>query len=197
MVKRFYRWIYYCFDMKALVVWSYSSPLPPLSMEKVMLSSVPQETSKTLKHLQPWICFSINIERIRPKPTAGDGDGKTDTETPTFLFSTWATRTWVCFPHVQKDLSKASSHRTVVTGIAECLHFYLSCSLQASGDYIGMALRKGALICIYKLGGVIQEVETKSQITTTTNVNSTDLDRVVFHRWAHMIVGFCGEHEPL
>ncbi|KAF7659114.1 hypothetical protein LDENG_00003190 [Lucifuga dentata] len=51
----------------------------------------------------------------------------------------------------------------------------------ASGDYIGMAVRRNILVCVYKLGGVVHEVET-SQITTTTNVNSSDFDRVVFHR---------------
>ncbi|XP_051232166.1 laminin subunit alpha-3 isoform X2 [Dicentrarchus labrax] len=50
-----------------------------------------------------------------------------------------------------------------------------------SGDYIGMAIRNNVLICVYKLGGVVHEVET-SQITTTTNVNSSDFDRVIFHR---------------
>ncbi len=54
---------------------------------------------------------------------------------------------------------------------------------QASGDYIGMAIRSNVLICVYKLGGVVHEVET-SQITTTTNVNSSDFDRVIFHRYS-------------
>ncbi|XP_070764977.1 laminin subunit alpha-3 [Enoplosus armatus] len=58
--------------------------------------------------------------------------------------------------------------------------FYLG-NRHASGDYIGMAIRSNVLICVYKLGGVVHEVET-SQITTTTNVNSSDFDRVVFHR---------------
>ncbi len=52
---------------------------------------------------------------------------------------------------------------------------------QASGDYIGMAIRGNVLICVYKLGGVVHEMET-SKITTTTNMNSLDFDRVVFHR---------------
>ncbi|XP_045906061.1 laminin subunit alpha-3-like isoform X2 [Micropterus dolomieu] len=52
---------------------------------------------------------------------------------------------------------------------------------EASGDYIGMAIRRNVLVCVYKLGGVVHEVET-SQITTTTNVNSSDFDRVIFHR---------------
>ncbi|XP_071343066.1 laminin subunit alpha-3 isoform X2 [Trachinotus anak] len=58
--------------------------------------------------------------------------------------------------------------------------FYLG-NMDASGDYIGMAIRNGVLICVYKLGGVVHEVET-SRITTTTNVNSSDFDRVIFHR---------------
>ncbi|XP_078114223.1 laminin subunit alpha-3 [Sander vitreus] len=58
--------------------------------------------------------------------------------------------------------------------------FYLG-NKNASGDYIGMAIRSNVLICVYKLGGVVHEVET-SQIKTTTNVNSSDFDRVVFHR---------------
>ncbi|XP_056233586.1 laminin subunit alpha-3 isoform X1 [Seriola aureovittata] len=58
--------------------------------------------------------------------------------------------------------------------------FYLG-NKDASGDYIGMAIRHSVLICVYKLGGVVHQVET-SQITTSTNVNSSDFDRVVFHR---------------
>ncbi|XP_044054261.1 laminin subunit alpha-3 isoform X2 [Siniperca chuatsi] len=54
---------------------------------------------------------------------------------------------------------------------------------EASGDYIGMAIRSNVLICVYKLGGVVHEVET-SQITTTTNLNSSDFDRVIFHRYS-------------
>lgn len=53
---------------------------------------------------------------------------------------------------------------------------------QASGDYIGMAIRDGVLVCVYKLGGVVHEVET-SQITTTASVNASDFDRVTFHRY--------------
>lgn len=56
---------------------------------------------------------------------------------------------------------------------------------QASGDYIGMAIRNSVLICVYKLGGVIHEVET-SQITTT-NANSSYFDRVIFHRYMQKI----------
>ncbi|XP_054646026.1 laminin subunit alpha-3 [Dunckerocampus dactyliophorus] len=52
-------------------------------------------------------------------------------------------------------------------------------SEDASGDYIGMAIRRNMLICVYKLGGVIHEVET-SQITTFTS--SSSFDRVVLHR---------------
>ncbi|XP_074492138.1 laminin subunit alpha-3 isoform X2 [Sebastes fasciatus] len=58
--------------------------------------------------------------------------------------------------------------------------FYLG-NKDASGDYVGMAIRRKVLICVYKLGGVVHEMET-SQITTTTNVNSSVFDRVVFHR---------------
>lgn len=46
-----------------------------------------------------------------------------------------------------------------------------------------MAIRKNVLICVYKLGGVVHEVET-SKITTTTNVKSSDFDRVIFHRYS-------------
>ncbi|XP_018525874.2 laminin subunit alpha-3 [Lates calcarifer] len=58
--------------------------------------------------------------------------------------------------------------------------FYLG-NKDASGDYIGMAIRRNVLICVYKLGGVVHEVVT-SHITTTTKVTSSDFDRVVFHR---------------
>ncbi|KAK2835839.1 hypothetical protein Q5P01_016323 [Channa striata] len=58
--------------------------------------------------------------------------------------------------------------------------FYLG-NKNTSGDFIGMAVRKNMLICVYKLGGVIHQVES-GQITTTTNVNSSDFDRIVFRR---------------
>lgn len=51
---------------------------------------------------------------------------------------------------------------------------------QTSGDYIGMAFRHEVLICVYKLGGLVHEVET-SQITKAS-ANSSNMDRVVFHR---------------
>lgn len=54
---------------------------------------------------------------------------------------------------------------------------------QASGDYIGMAIRNSVLICVYKLGGVVHEMKT-SQITTATSVTSSDFDRVIFHRYS-------------
>nr|XP_057929016.1 laminin subunit alpha-3 isoform X2 [Doryrhamphus excisus] len=56
--------------------------------------------------------------------------------------------------------------------------FYLG-SKDASGDYLGMAIRRNVLICVYKLSGVIHEVET-NQITTFAS--SSNFDRVVFHR---------------
>ncbi|XP_062280212.1 laminin subunit alpha-3-like [Scomber scombrus] len=58
--------------------------------------------------------------------------------------------------------------------------FYLG-NKNASGDYIGMAIRSNVLIGVYKLGGVVHQVET-SQITTTSNVNSSDFDRIMFYR---------------
>ncbi|XP_047442348.1 laminin subunit alpha-3 [Mugil cephalus] len=57
--------------------------------------------------------------------------------------------------------------------------FYLG-NKDASGDYVGMAIRRAMLICVYKLGGVVHEVET-SQITVTS-INSANFDRVIFHR---------------
>ncbi|XP_061594014.1 laminin subunit alpha-3 isoform X2 [Cololabis saira] len=62
---------------------------------------------------------------------------------------------------------------------ADLFVFYLG-DKNSSGDYIGMAVRNTVLICVYKLGGVVHEVES-GHITTTT-VNSSDFDRVVFHR---------------
>ncbi|XP_073332501.1 laminin subunit alpha-3 [Pagrus major] len=59
--------------------------------------------------------------------------------------------------------------------------FYLG-NKDASGDYIGMSIRSNVLFCVYKLGGVVHEVETSQITTTTSNVNSSDFDRVVFHR---------------
>ncbi|XP_068581622.1 laminin subunit alpha-3 isoform X2 [Cebidichthys violaceus] len=58
--------------------------------------------------------------------------------------------------------------------------FYLG-NKDASGDFIGMAIRSNVLICVYKLGGVVHEVKT-SHIKTTANVNSSHFDRVLFQR---------------
>ncbi|XP_075943399.1 laminin subunit alpha-3 [Anarhichas minor] len=65
-------------------------------------------------------------------------------------------------------------------GDASFFVFYLG-NKDASGDFIGMAIRSNVLICVYKLGGVVHEVKT-SRIKTTANVNSSDFDRVVFQR---------------
>ncbi|XP_031724153.1 laminin subunit alpha-3 [Anarrhichthys ocellatus] len=65
-------------------------------------------------------------------------------------------------------------------GDASFFVFYLG-NKDASGDFIGMAIRSNVLICVYKLGGVVHEVKT-SRIKTTSNVNSSDFDRVVFQR---------------
>ncbi|XP_054586009.1 laminin subunit alpha-3 isoform X3 [Nothobranchius furzeri] len=50
----------------------------------------------------------------------------------------------------------------------------------AFGDYIGMAIRNTVLICVYKLGGVLHEIQS-SQIRTS-NVSSSNFDRVTFQR---------------
>ncbi|TWW57618.1 Laminin subunit alpha-3 [Takifugu flavidus] len=57
--------------------------------------------------------------------------------------------------------------------------FYMG-NRNTSGDYIGMALRHKVLIFVYKLGGLVHEVET-SQITEAS-ADSSNMDRVVFHR---------------
>ncbi|XP_067453634.1 laminin subunit alpha-3 [Thunnus thynnus] len=81
----------------------------------------------------------------------------------------------------QNNHSKANRRRKRRQGKhANFFVFYLG-NKNASGDYIGMAIRRNVLICVYKLGGVVHEVET-SQITTTTNVKSFDFDRVMFYR---------------
>lgn len=53
---------------------------------------------------------------------------------------------------------------------------------QASGDYIGMAIRQNHLVCVYKLGTEFHEVRTSLKLTPTS-VNSSNFDRVVFHRY--------------
>ncbi|XP_054875241.1 laminin subunit alpha-3 isoform X3 [Amphiprion ocellaris] len=63
--------------------------------------------------------------------------------------------------------------------IANLFVFYLG-NKDASGDYIGMAVRDSVLVCVYKLGGVVHEVETSP--ITITNANSSHFDRVIFHR---------------
>uniref|UniRef100_H3DJT5 Laminin, alpha 3 n=1 Tax=Tetraodon nigroviridis TaxID=99883 RepID=H3DJT5_TETNG len=57
--------------------------------------------------------------------------------------------------------------------------FYMG-NKNTSGDYIGMAIRHKVLVCVYKLGGVVHEVET-SQVTKTST-NSSNMDRVIFNR---------------
>ncbi|XP_077572386.1 laminin subunit alpha-3-like [Stigmatopora nigra] len=54
-------------------------------------------------------------------------------------------------------------------------------SQDISGDYIGMAIRNGTLVCVYQLGGHIHEVAT-SPITMFSRSRPFSLDRVVFHR---------------
>lgn len=58
--------------------------------------------------------------------------------------------------------------------------FYLG-DRNASGDYIGMSIRRSLLISVYKLGGTVHQVPSGEIITTTTE-NSTDVDRVLFYR---------------
>ncbi|XP_053178329.1 laminin subunit alpha-3 [Scomber japonicus] len=70
----------------------------------------------------------------------------------------------------RQDKHKAANHFV----------FYLG-NKNAFGDYIGMAIRSNVLIGVYKLGKVVHQVET-SQITTTSNVNSSDFDRIMFSR---------------
>eukprot|EP00064_Thunnus_orientalis_P005002 superscaffoldBa00000475_g5015 len=90
----------------------------------------------------------------------------------------------------QNNHSKANRRRKRRQGKhkdANFFVFYLG-NKNASGDYIGMAIKRNVLICVYKLGGVVHEVET-SQITTTTNVKSFDFDRVMFYRYfIHMML---------
>lgn len=144
-----------------------------------MWSSIRRETSQTSKRLQPSICFSIAIKTIPTRPTTDVGDASTNAEMPTPLFSTWATRMWVCLQFRHRDISNFSDRNLLFSVASRDLFFYT----QASGDYIGMAIRSNVLFCVYKLGGVVHEVETV-QITTTSNVNSSDFDRVVFHRYS-------------
>lgn len=54
-------------------------------------------------------------------------------------------------------------------------------NLQASGDYIGMALRNNVLLCTYKLSGTVHQVET-SQLTIGSG-KASSFDRVVFRRY--------------
>ncbi|XP_055364396.1 laminin subunit alpha-3 isoform X2 [Betta splendens] len=51
----------------------------------------------------------------------------------------------------------------------------------ASGDYAGMAVRNNALVCVYKLGGVVHEMKA-DHVTAAAHVNSSHFDRVVFRR---------------
>lgn len=53
-------------------------------------------------------------------------------------------------------------------------------SRNASGDYIGMALRNNVLLCTYKLSGTVHQVET-SQLTISSG-KALSFDRVVFRR---------------
>ncbi|XP_074523638.1 laminin subunit alpha-3 isoform X2 [Halichoeres trimaculatus] len=57
--------------------------------------------------------------------------------------------------------------------------YYLG-NKDGSGGYTGMAVRNKVLVCVYKLGGAVHEVET-SKITSTT-IEKSEFDRVVFHR---------------
>ncbi|XP_023853748.1 laminin subunit alpha-3 [Salvelinus sp. IW2-2015] len=50
----------------------------------------------------------------------------------------------------------------------------------SSKDFIGMAVKNNTLRCVYKLGGVVHELNTDH--ITRTKVNSTVFDKVVFNR---------------
>lgn len=52
---------------------------------------------------------------------------------------------------------------------------------QSSKDFIGMAVKNNTLRCVYKLGGVIHELNTDH--ITRAKVNSTVFDKVVFNRY--------------
>lgn len=61
-------------------------------------------------------------------------------------------------------------------------HLFICNSLdqQAVKDFIGLVVRNGVLFCVYKLGGMIHEIET-SKITKSSN-NKAFMDRVDFRR---------------
>lgn len=91
-----------------------------------------------------------------------------------------------------KNVSMSLSERTLILLVLgfffhffPLLHYVLTSlsgfvCCQTSGDYIGMAIRHKVLVCVYKLGGVVHEVET-SQVTKTST-NSSNMDRVIFNR---------------
>ncbi|XP_071007922.1 laminin subunit alpha-3-like [Oncorhynchus clarkii lewisi] len=53
-------------------------------------------------------------------------------------------------------------------------------NMDSSKDFVGMAVKNNTLRCVYKLGGVIHELNTDH--ITRTKVNSTVFDKVVFNR---------------
>lgn len=142
-------------------------------MEKATWSFLFPETSKTSKHLRSLICWSIAI-CLGLSP--GVRDVRTSTETEMPLFSIWATRTWA-----RTLLSRFFPPIVIV--LFGTLSIFIP--FQTSGDYIGMAFRHKVLICVYKLGGVVHEVETSQ--TTKASAYSSNMDRVVFHRWPSLI----------
>lgn len=145
-------------------------------MEKVTWSFLFPETSKTSKHLRLLICWSIAL-CLGLSPGVRDVSTNTETETP--LCSIWATRTWA--RTLLSRCTPPTPHRdcVVLNSLSVLIPF------QTSGDYIGMAFRHKVLICVYKLGGVVHEVETSQ--TTKASAYSSNMDRVVFHRWPSWI----------
>lgn len=55
--------------------------------------------------------------------------------------------------------------------------------LQASGDYIGMAMADGQLRCVYNLGGREAELQV-DQTLTRSETQEAVMDRVKFQRYS-------------
>lgn len=145
--------------------FSHSCLWSPPSTARATWSFTLLETWKTWEPSRPWICSSAGN-------TACGGDGGTNAATAAPSSSTWGAGMWVRPP--RRSWRRGGSG-LLWNAANKCFN------LQASGDYIGMALRNNVLLCSYKLSGTVHQVET-SQLTISSG-DASSLNRVIFRRY--------------
>ncbi|KAK1806083.1 hypothetical protein P4O66_013134, partial [Electrophorus voltai] len=88
-------------------------------------------------------------------------------------------------PLLPDTLAEVEGHSTThmsnsITRIKDMIKESRDMVNSSQSDYVGMVVRDGVLYCVYKLGGVFHEIETRRIIES--RFNSTFMDRVDFRR---------------